>query len=190
MKSIINSRRTSAAGGAVELVVPVGASKSGLTVTTNVGNKTFTRSGGSWLTDGFAVGDVVWFFGFTAGAAPMNGAAFTVVGLTALVMTVSEAVQAVTDAPNIECHVAERDVDTNIIVESISASYSVAPAANVAVQLRDKSGVLWQGFWRGNGGERTFRGGFSLLRGRSVRVSHAAGGGAVVVDVGLAGKTL
>lgn len=62
----------------------------GAGITSNSGAKTFTRAGGSWLTDGFKIGDVVRFTGLAASA--NNGKNFRIVGLTATVMTVGEAV--------------------------------------------------------------------------------------------------
>jgi hypothetical protein len=49
---------------------------------------TFTRAAGSYLTDGFKVGDVVRWVGFLGGSAPTNNAHnFRIDALTALVMT-------------------------------------------------------------------------------------------------------
>ncbi|WP_062236411.1 phage tail tube protein [Aureimonas sp. N4] len=61
---------------------------SGLSVTADATAKTFTRSAGSWISDGVRVGDVVRFSGFTTTA--NNARNFRVVGLTATVMTVAE----------------------------------------------------------------------------------------------------
>lgn len=62
----------------------------GLSVAVDAANRTFTRAAGSWITDGVRVGDVGRFGAFTAGGAANNGRNFTVVGLTATVMTVAE----------------------------------------------------------------------------------------------------
>ncbi len=67
------------------------------------GGKTFTAAGGSFITKGFKVGDVVQFTGLASTG--NNAKNFTIVGLTALVMTVAETV--VTDAtPDTTCSVA------------------------------------------------------------------------------------
>lgn len=65
---------------------------SGLSVAADSAGKTFTRSTGSWITDGVRIGDVVRFGGFTAGGAPNNNRNLRVTGLTATVMTVADAV--------------------------------------------------------------------------------------------------
>jgi hypothetical protein len=49
---------------------------------------TFTRGAGSWLTDGFKVGDVVNFSGWTTTGVNNNAHNFVIITLTALVMTV------------------------------------------------------------------------------------------------------
>ncbi len=67
-----------------------GVSASTLTITSNISAKTFVRSTGSWLTDGFKVGDVVRFSGYTAGNVGMNGVNYRIVALVALTMTVAE----------------------------------------------------------------------------------------------------
>ena len=61
-----------------------------LSVAADSAAKTFTRSAGSWITDGVRIGDVVRFGAFTAGGAPNNSRNFTVVALTATVLTVAE----------------------------------------------------------------------------------------------------
>lgn len=190
MRGLFEANRESASGAALNVVKTVGGKATGMTVTASSGAKTFTRAAGNWITDGFAVGDVVWFFGFTAGPAVMNGANFTITVLTDTVMTVSETVTAATSAPSIECYTAERDVDTNLVLNEVMVSYSVAPAARVAVQLKDKSGVLWQSYFQSDGGSKEFEGGFALPRGRSLWLSCAAGGGSVVTRAMLGGATL
>lgn len=61
---------------------------SSASVTVSSSGKTFTRAAGSWLTDGFAVGDAVQWAGFTNAA---NNSATTITTLTATVMTCSGA---------------------------------------------------------------------------------------------------
>ncbi|WP_062223082.1 phage tail tube protein [Aureimonas sp. D3] len=61
---------------------------SGLSVTADATAKTFTRSAGSWISDGLRVGDLVRFSGFSTTA--NNARNFRVVGLTATVVTVAE----------------------------------------------------------------------------------------------------
>lgn len=62
---------------------------------------TFTRSGGSYLTDGFKVGDVVRWTGWAGGSATNNNSSnMFIIALTALIMTVTrfDAVPIVSDA--------------------------------------------------------------------------------------------
>lgn len=65
-------------------IITVGAATSG--AGTYAG--TFTRSAGSFLTDGFKVGDVVRPLGYTTTGVDNNGKNFVITALTALVMTV------------------------------------------------------------------------------------------------------
>jgi hypothetical protein len=55
---------------------------------------TFTRGSGSWLDDGFKVGDVVRCTGWTAHAAANNNRNYRIIGLTSTMMMVGEAVAA------------------------------------------------------------------------------------------------
>lgn len=55
---------------------------------------TFTRATGSWITDGLTVGMCVRMTGWTAPAAANNARNYTIVALTATVMTVAETVTA------------------------------------------------------------------------------------------------
>jgi hypothetical protein len=67
-----------------------GATASALTLTVVAGPPaTITRSAGSWITDGFKIGDVVRFTGFTAGAATNNAKNYRIINLTATVLTTS-----------------------------------------------------------------------------------------------------
>ncbi|RVT96243.1 hypothetical protein EOD42_14115 [Rhodovarius crocodyli] len=50
---------------------------------------TFTRAAGSWITDGFRIGMVVRFSGFTTTATANNARNYRIIGLTATVMTVA-----------------------------------------------------------------------------------------------------
>jgi hypothetical protein len=70
----------------------------GLTVTATVSAPHFVRSAGSWLTDGLALGMLVKFSGFTAGAAANNGKLYTIIALTATEITVAETVVAAASA--------------------------------------------------------------------------------------------
>lgn len=70
----------------------------GLTVTANVTAPNFVRSAGSWITDGLALGMLVKFSGFTAGAAANNGKLYTIIALTATEITVAETVLAAANA--------------------------------------------------------------------------------------------
>lgn len=96
--------------GMLRRAFAAGATASDLTVTAAAGPPgTFTRGAGSWLTDGFKVGDVVRFTGFTSTAAVNNTRNYRIQDLTATVMTVSgvapEAVVAATTASSIGCAV-------------------------------------------------------------------------------------
>lgn len=62
----------------------------GTGITSDSATKTFTRAGGSWITDGFRIGHTVRFSNLAATA--NNGVNYRIVGLTATVMTVAEAV--------------------------------------------------------------------------------------------------
>lgn len=55
---------------------------------------TFTRAAGSWITDGLRVGMCVRMTGWTTTATGNNARNYTIVGLTATVMTVAETVSA------------------------------------------------------------------------------------------------
>ncbi|MBY0432392.1 MAG: hypothetical protein K2Q10_14445, partial [Rhodospirillales bacterium] len=87
-------------------------------VTASAGARTFTRAGGSWLTDGFKAGDVVRWSGLSAGN---DGRNLRVVGLTATVMTVAETVEAVAVADtDCSCAVAGRKVLTGTETRSFT----------------------------------------------------------------------
>jgi len=73
----------------------------GLTVTASAAAPHFVRSAGSWITDGLALGMLVKFSGFTAGAASNNGKLYTIIALTATGMTVAESVVAAASAASI-----------------------------------------------------------------------------------------
>ena len=66
------------------------------TVTATVGAPQFVRSAGSWITDGLRVGMTVRMTGWTTTGVANNAKNFTIVALTALQMTVAEAVAAKT----------------------------------------------------------------------------------------------
>jgi len=70
----------------------------GLTVTAAAAAPHFVRSAGSWITDGLALGMLVKFSGFTAGAAVNNGKLYTIIALTATEITVAESVVAAANA--------------------------------------------------------------------------------------------
>lgn len=63
---------------------------SATSVTANVSGNKITRSSGSWVTDGFRVGDVVRCTGFTGNAAANNDKNLRVVAVTATDLTVAE----------------------------------------------------------------------------------------------------
>lgn len=87
-----------------------GATASGMTMTVVAGPPaTFTRSTGSWITDGFKVGDIVRFTGFTAGAAGNNSKNYRISDLTTTILTTSgvspEDAAAVAGATSVGCSV-------------------------------------------------------------------------------------
>lgn len=67
-----------------------------VTVTVNAANKTFTRATGSWIVDGFAVGNQVFFSGVASAG---NNNSFTISALTANTITCSTAVGLVDEGP-------------------------------------------------------------------------------------------
>ena len=71
-------------------------------VTPATGPNTFTRAAGSWLTDGFAVGDWVLFSGWTGGLVA-NNRLFKITALTATVMTVAQTVTAGASGDSVTC---------------------------------------------------------------------------------------
>lgn len=73
----------------------------GLTVTASASGPNFVRAAGSWLTDGLALGMLVKFTGFTAGAVANNNKLYTIIGITALNLTVAETVVAAASSPSI-----------------------------------------------------------------------------------------
>lgn len=79
----------------------------GATVTAANSGRTFTRSTGSWITDGFRVGMVVRFSGFTGGQTGNNARNYRIKALTTTIMTVGgsddEVIADVSNAPNIDC---------------------------------------------------------------------------------------
>jgi hypothetical protein len=86
-----------------------GATASSLSITPDGTGGTFTRASGSWIADGFKIGDVVRFSGFTAGGVNNNARNFRIKALTALVMTVynvaPETVTTVAQQTSITCAV-------------------------------------------------------------------------------------
>lgn len=75
-------------------LVPVIAAITTLTAAAVGAGGTFTRATGSWITDGLTVGMTVRMAGWTTAALANNARNYTIVALTALVMTVAEPVAA------------------------------------------------------------------------------------------------
>jgi len=75
--------RQAAVGGVVSAAIPTLAAAS-----TGTRTGTYTRTAGSFLTDGFKIGDVINTTGFTTTGVDNNNQYCMIVGLTALVMTV------------------------------------------------------------------------------------------------------
>lgn len=82
-------------------------------VTVAATGKTFTRAAGSWLDDGFAVGDNVTFSGFSNGG---NNATFNISALTTTVMTCSTATGLVNEGP----------VSVNALLATLGAASAAA----------------------------------------------------------------
>jgi hypothetical protein len=135
----------------------------GLTVTVAAGASgfTFTRSAGSWVTDGVEVGDIVTFGGF---AASENNIAVEVTAVSALVLTAANATgcTAVTDDTDVtlttgldyvkvgstrravawEVYHSDTDEYVRIIdTEIASFSISLAPNGDVTFQLEAIGGT-------------------------------------------------
>ncbi|KQQ40466.1 hypothetical protein ASF61_06855 [Duganella sp. Leaf126] len=72
-----------------------------LTVTASAAAPHFVRSAGSWIADGLALGMLVKFTGFTAGATSNNGKLYTIIALTATEITVAETVVAAASSASI-----------------------------------------------------------------------------------------
>jgi hypothetical protein len=75
------------------------------TVTASVSAPHFVRSTGSFLTDGFKIGDIVRWTGWTTGGTANNAKNFTISALTATQMTVLEAVAAKAAGDSVTCTV-------------------------------------------------------------------------------------
>lgn len=80
----------------------------GLTVTASATAPHFTRSAGSWITDGLRVGMTVRFAGFTNAGVANNARNYTITALTATQMTVAETVTARTGDTTISVSVPGR----------------------------------------------------------------------------------
>lgn len=81
-----------------------------LTITVVATAKTMERSAGSWITDGFLVGDRVTFTGFAAGG---NNSTFEITVLTATIITLGYATGLVdvTDDTDVSAHLGDRVVN-------------------------------------------------------------------------------
>lgn len=74
-----------------------------ITVAANAGVSTFTRSAGSFLTDGFRVGDVVRWTGWATTGVANNNVNYRIITLTALIMTVSGTVATKAAGDSVTC---------------------------------------------------------------------------------------
>ena len=95
-------------------------STTGLTVTVVASARTLTRSTGSYITDGFVVGDVVITSGFTAAG---NNGTFKILTLTATVMTLTTAATTlvdVTDDTDVDMETYEAVLKCGIVLPSFS----------------------------------------------------------------------
>lgn len=75
-----------------------GATYTATTISATTGPNTIVRSTGSWITDGYKVGDLVKTTGF---AAPANNGKFTITALTATVMTVDATLVVAAAGPSV-----------------------------------------------------------------------------------------
>lgn len=128
-------------------------SETAATIQVAAAGKTFTRPAGSFITDGFAVGDYVTTSGFTNAG---NNGTFLISALTATVMTCTTAVGLVDEGPNAAGH-----IQTNIrpsftieagykgnglyfpylgaVVDAISLSGKVGDAVDISIDLLTKA---------------------------------------------------
>lgn len=98
---------------------------SGAAAVTASGNG-FTRDGGSWLADGFKVGDVVRWSGLSSGN---DGRRLRVTNLTASVMTVAESVETVSIADSTcSCSVTGRKLTNGVRQRSFTIEHHFAEA--------------------------------------------------------------
>jgi len=110
----------------------------GLTITVDATGKTFTRSSGSWITDGFIAGDTVVFTGFLDAG---NNAGFVASTVAALVLTCATAAGLVnvTDAAGVSAS-ATRDVACSAFKESSNSKVlyeaSLIPGSLIATGTR------------------------------------------------------
>jgi hypothetical protein len=87
---------------------------------------TFTRSGGSWLADGFRIGDVARWSGLSAGN---DGRRLRITDLTASVMTVAETVETVASPVSAaSCSVAGRKLTNGVQQHSFTIEHVFADA--------------------------------------------------------------
>lgn len=93
-------------------VAPMANGSAASVVVASVG-KTFTRATGSWVTDGFVVGDYIQTSGFTA---PGNNGTFVISTISALVITCTTATGLVDDAGSATGKIA-RNVRPSFTVE-------------------------------------------------------------------------
>lgn len=108
-----------------------------LTITVDATGKTFTRSSGSWIVDGFLAGDTATFAGFADAG---NNGAFVASTVAALVLTCSTAtglvnVSAASDVTATAthsdvCNVLERDVNSVALFASSLMPGSIISEAN------------------------------------------------------------
>jgi hypothetical protein len=113
------------------------ATDSGLTITVDATGKTYTRSSGSWVDDGFVSGDSVVFAGLSSAG---NNGAKVASTVAALVLTCSTAAGLVDEADVYDvtatanqddaCNVCEQDVNSvSLFASSLVAGSSVSEVA-------------------------------------------------------------
>jgi hypothetical protein len=96
----------------------------GLTITVDATGKTFTRSSGSWITDGFLAGDSITFAGCSAGG---NNGAKIASNVAALILTCSTAMGLVdvTDAADVTAS-ANQDYTCDVLELDTTSSWVTA----------------------------------------------------------------
>lgn len=87
---------------------------------------TFTRTGGSWITDGFRVGDVVRWTGWATTGVPNNAKNYRITALSATVMTVAESVATKAAGDSVTVTVPGKKLITGVAKRSFAIEHYFA----------------------------------------------------------------